>query len=150
MSNTQSEYELEQALLKQLDGLGYQRVQIANEAAMLHNLRQQIEIHNQITDKPLTDTEWKKVISHLNAGNTVFERAKILRDKYSLSRDDGSTKYLRFLNSDDWCRNEFQVTNQVVQHDAAQNTRKTRFDVTILINGLPLVQVELKKRGVEL
>lgn len=150
MSNTQSEYELEQALLKQLDGLGYQRVQIANETAMLHNLRQQIEIHNQITDRPLSDVEWKKVISHLNAGNSVFERAKILRDKYSLSRDDGSTKYLRFLNSDDWCRNEFQVTNQVVQHDAAQNTRKTRFDVTILINGLPLVQVELKKRGVEL
>jgi type I site-specific restriction-modification system R (restriction) subunit len=55
-----------------------------------------------------------------------------------------------FINKEEWCQNEFQVTSQVKQFNAEQNTRKTRFDVTLLINGLPLVQIELKRRGLGL
>jgi len=75
----------------------------------------------------------------------VIERAKILRDRYALKRET-ETIYINFLNCEDWCRNEFQVTNQI----GIEGKRKNRYDVTILINGLPLVQIELKKRGTEL
>lgn len=147
---TQSEYELEIALIKQLNGFGYEQVSISNEAQMLANLKTQLERHNQIDSQPFSEGEFKKIISHLTQSNTVFERAKVLRDRYPLSRDDGSTKYISFLNCTDWCMNEYQVTHQVKQGEANSKHRKTRFDVTILINGFPLVQIELKKRGIEL
>ncbi len=146
--NTQSEYALEAALIDQLELMEYQRVQIDDEAAMLANLKRQLEIHNG--DVALTASEFERVLNHLNTG-TIVERAKILRDKYALKRDavDGKTAdtlYLSFLNCDDWCMNEFQVTNQI----SVEGKRKNRYDVTLLINGLPLVQIELKRRGAEL
>jgi type I restriction enzyme R subunit len=150
MMTTQSEYELELALIKQLEGFGYEKVSIANEAQMLSNLKTQLERHNQIEKQPFTETEFKKIISHLTSDNSVFERAKILRDRYPLQRDDGTTKYITFLNTAEWCMNEYQVTHQVKQGEVGSKNRKTRFDVTILINGFPLIQVELKKRGIEL
>lgn len=133
---------LEDNLVKQLVALGYSFVQVKDEAALVANLRAQLEKHNDIS---LSDREFSKVLNHLNKGN-VFERSKILRDKYSLSRDDGTIAYLDFLNSDNWSRNEFQVTRQV----SVEGTYLNRYDVTILVNGLPLVQVELKRRGLEL
>lgn len=141
---TQSEYALEEALLARLEGLKYERVRIDNEAGMLVNLKRQLEIHNG--NISLTQGEFERVLNKLNTGG-VTERARILRDRYALQRDaDGETAYISFLNSDDWCQNEFQVTNQVKM----SGKRECRFDVTILINGLPLVQIELKKRGIEL
>ncbi len=141
--NTQSEYALEAALIDQLNGMEYASVDIEDEAAMLANLKRQLEIHNdEIT---LTHTEFERILNHLNTGS-VFERAKILRDKFALKRDNNETAYISFLNCDDWCLNEFQVTSQVTM----QGKRKNRYDVTILINGLPLVQIELKRRGAEL
>jgi type I restriction enzyme R subunit len=141
---TQSEYALEEALLAQLEGLEYQRVSIDNEAGMLANLKRQLEVHNG--NISLTQGEFARILNKLNTGG-VTERARILRDRYALQRDaDGETAYISFLNSDDWCQNEFQVTNQVKM----SGKRECRFDVTILINGLPLVQIELKKRGIEL
>ncbi|PZV13544.1 MAG: deoxyribonuclease HsdR [Pseudanabaena sp.] len=145
---TQPEAELEAALIDQLQSLKYARVKIKDQAAMLANLKQQLEIHNgNIT---LSKNEFDLILNHLNTG-TVIERAKILRDKYALKREatDGKpaeTIYISFLNCDEWCRNEFQVTNQI----SIEGKRKNRYDVTILINGLPLVQIELKKRGSEL
>ncbi len=145
---TQPEAELEAALIDQLQSLKYTRVKIKDQAAMLANLKQQLEIHNgNIT---LSKNEFDLILNHLNTG-TVIERAKILRDKYALKREatDGKpaeTIYISFLNCEDWCRNEFQVTNQI----SIEGKRKNRYDVTILINGLPLVQIELKKRGSEL
>jgi type I restriction enzyme R subunit len=145
---TQPEAELEAALIDQLQSLKYTRVKIKDQAAMLANLKQQLEIHNgNIT---LSKNEFDLILNHLNTG-TVIERAKILRDKYALKREatDGKpaeTIYISFLNCDEWCRNEFQVTNQI----SIEGKRKNRYDVTILINGLPLVQIELKKRGCEL
>lgn len=148
---TQSEYELEQALIKQLtENMHYEWVNVHDEASMKANLKRQLEIHNKLTKEPLTEAEFSRIFSHLTQGGTVFERAKTLRDRYPLHRDDGTEKWISFINKEDWCRNEFQVTNQVKQYNVEQQSRRTRFDVTILINGLPLVQIELKRRGLEL
>ena len=143
MNSLQSEYALEAALIAQLVGMEYSKVVIDDEAAMLANLKRQLEIHNK--DIKLTPSEFERVLIHLNTG-TTFDRAKILRDRFALKRDNEETIYLTFLNSDDWCMNEFQVTNQITM----QGKRKNRYDVTLLINGLPLVQIELKRRGAEL
>jgi type I restriction enzyme R subunit len=139
----QSEFALEDALIAQLKGMEYSFVAIEDEAAMLANLKRQLGIHNHGIS--FTHTEFERILNHLNTGS-VFERAKILRDRFALKRDNNETIYIRFLNSDDWCLNEFQVTNQVTM----QGKRKNRYDVTLLINGLPLVQIELKRRGAEL
>ena len=140
--NTQSEYALEESLIAQLEGMEYSRVVIDNEAGMLSNLKSQLEVHNKIT---FTNNEFSRILNHLNTGG-VFDRAKVLRDRYALKRDDDSVAYVDFINMDDWCLNEFQVTNQI----SIEGKRKNRYDVTLLINGLPLVQIELKRRGVEL
>lgn len=141
--SVQSEYALEAALIKQLVGMEYVSVVIEDESEMLANLKHQLDIHNK--DIHFTDNEFDRILNHLNTGG-VFDRAKILRDKYALKRDNNEVAYISFINSDDWCLNEFQVTNQIT----IQGKRKNRYDVTLLINGLPLVQIELKRRGAEL
>lgn len=138
----QSEQQLEENLIKRLTGLGYEAVNITNSDQLKANLKSQLEKHNQIQ---LSPDEFKKVLNHLDKGN-VFERAKCLRDKMELSRDDGTTFYLEFLNLEHWCQNQYQVTHQITQQGKYTN----RYDVTLLINGLPLVQIELKRRGLEL
>lgn len=143
MMSVQSEYALEAALIDQLIGMEYTPVAIDDEAAMLANLKNQLEIHNNIK---LSKNEFEIVLNRLNTGG-VFDRAGILRDKpFPIKRDNGEVVRISFINSDDWCLNEFQVTNQVT----IQGKRKNRYDVTLLINGLPLVQIELKRRGAEL
>jgi type I restriction enzyme R subunit len=139
---TQSEQVLENQLIAQLESLEYERVNILNEDELLANLKSQLEKHNKTT---FSDKEFKRITNHLQKG-TVFEKAKILRDKFVLSCDDGTNKWVEFLDTEHWCQNLFQVTNQVT----IEGSYKNRYDVTILINGLPLVQIELKKRGVEL
>lgn len=138
----QSEAQLEESLIRRLTGLGYDRVDIHDEAGLLANLKRQLEKHNQVS---LSSPEFEKVLNHLDKGN-VFERAKTLRDKFHIPRDDGSPLYLEFLNMDEWCQNQYQVTHQITN----EGTYKNRYDVTLLINGLPLVQIELKRRGLEL
>lgn len=138
----QSEKVLEDNLIKQLTTLGYEPVDISNEAGLLSNLKRQLERHNKVG---LTGNEFSRVLNHLNKGN-VFDRSKILRDRMQLTRDDGESIYLEFLQLDHWCQNLFQVTHQVTM----EGTWKNRYDVTILINGFPLVQIELKRRGIEL
>lgn len=140
--STQSEAILEENLLKQLVSLGYEQVIIRDEAELLANLKKQLERHNKTT---LNEVEFSRIINHLNKGN-VFEKAKILRDKHALTREDGTTKYIEFIDSEHWCQNLFQVTHQVT----IEGSYKNRYDVTILINGIPLVQIELKRRGLEL
>ena len=142
----QSEYQLENKLIAQLQGLGYATVTIKDESALLSNLKTQIERANELA--PLSETEWKQVISFLNTG-TVFERAKNLRDQFPVKFDDGSSKHIFFL-SDDSSKNLYQVTNQITIDHRDYNGRTSRFDVTLLVNGLPLVQIELKKRGMEI
>lgn len=140
--STQSEQLLETSLIAQLQGMKYEYVEIGNEKELLRNLKNQIEKHNEIN---LSEKEFSKILNHLNKGG-VFERAKILRDQMHLVRDDGTNTYIEFMNLQKWCQNEFQVTHQVKM----EGSYKNRYDVTILINGLPLVQIELKRRGLEL
>ena len=92
-----------------------------------------------------TDEEFEKILIYLEGG-TRFEKAKKLRDLYPLDTSDGKRIWVEFLNRQQWCQNEFQVSNQIT----VEGRKKCRYDVTILINGLPLVQIELKRRGVEL
>ncbi len=139
---TQSEQELEQNLIQRLMGLGYEPVTIRNAEDLRNNLKTQLEKHN---NTQFTPEEFKRVLNHLDKGN-VFDRADRLRDRMELPRDDGTTTYLEFLNTEHWCQNQYQVTNQIAQ----QGSYKNRYDVTLLINGLPLVQIELKRRGLEL
>ena len=138
----QSEAILEDNLVKQLITLEYEKVTIKDDMALEANLKTQLEKHNDFT---MSESEFKRVLNHLNKGS-VFERAKILRDKFVLPLDDGTTKYIEFLDSEHWCQNLFQVTQQVT----VEGVYKNRYDVTLLINGLPLVQIELKRRGLEL
>ncbi|WP_180051501.1 type I restriction endonuclease subunit R [Acinetobacter sp. YH12211] len=142
----QSEYQLENELIGQLKQLGYASVTLKDESQLLSNLKTQVERANGLA--PLSETEWKQVISFLNTG-TVFERAKNLRDLFPVKFDDGSSKHIFFL-SDDPSKNIYQVTNQITIDHRDYNGRTSRFDVTLLVNGLPLVQIELKKRGMEI
>ena len=142
----QSEYQLENELIGQLQQLGYASVTLKDEVQLLSNLKTQIERANGLA--PLSETEWKQVISFLNTV-TVFERAKNLRDLFPVKFDDGTSKHIFFL-SDDPSKNIYQVTNQITIDHRDYNGRTSRFDVTLLVNGLPLVQIELKKRGMEI
>ena len=139
----QSEQILEEQLLSQLQKLGYKYVTIADEKSLLANLKTQLEKHNHIQ---FSESEFEKVLNILNKGS-VFEKAKVLREKkHHIVRDNGDNLYFEFLNVEHWCQNEYQVTNQITQEGKYQN----RYDVTLLINGLPLVQIELKRRGLEM
>jgi len=139
----QSEQVLEEQLIIQLQKLGYKYVVLPNEKALLTNLKSQIEKHNSIV---FSDSEFEKVLNILNKGS-VFEKAKTLREKkHHIIRDNGDNLYFEFLNVEHWCQNEYQVTNQITQEGKYGN----RYDVTLLINGLPLVQIELKRRGLEM
>ncbi|HRH50453.1 MAG TPA: type I restriction endonuclease subunit R [Panacibacter sp.] len=140
--SAQPEQVLEENLIKQLQQLGYALVTITNESDLLQNLKDQLEKHNNTT---LTGKEFAQVLNKLNKGN-VFERAKILRDKILYTKDNGDAGYLELMNQEHWCQNRFQVTSQVQM----EGSYKNRYDVTLLINGLPIVQIELKRRGLEL
>ena len=135
----QSEAVLEEQLIAQLQKLGYSFVSLKDEASILSNLKNQLEKHNKIS---FTKTEFERVLNILNKGS-VFEKSKTLREKQHIIRDNGDNLYFEFINTDFWCQNQFQVTNQVSQ----EGKYKNRYDVTILINGLPLVQIELKLKG---
>ena len=101
----ESEAQMEFDLLSRLIGLGYAPVSIHDTAALHTNLRTQLGLQNNIT---LSDAEFARVLNHLDRGN-VFERAKTLRGRMQLTRDDGTSTYIQFLNSDEWCRNQYQI-----------------------------------------
>lgn len=140
--NSQSEAILESNLIKQLVSLGYEFVQIHDADAFLSNLKSQLEVFNQTT---FTTKEFAGILNHLAKGS-VFEKAKTLRDRFQFTKEDGNPCYLRFFNNEDWNKNKYQVTNQVQQNGSFLN----RYDVTLLVNGLPLVQIELKRSGIEI
>lgn len=138
----QPEQVLENKLIEQLEGLKYQRVTIKDESDLLANLKTQLEKHNGVS---LTQKEFAQVINHLSKGS-VFDKAKTLRDKFQLTKENGESIYLEFIQQEHWCQNTFQVTNQV----SMEGKYKNRYDVTLLMNGIPVVQIELKRRGIEL
>lgn len=139
---TQSEQQLENNLVQLLEELGYSYVKLNNEKDLLHNLKTQLETHNQTT---FTHNEFERILNHLNKGS-VFDRAETLRDKLQLTKDNGEETWIEFIQKEHWYQNQYQVIRQVTNTGSYQN----RYDVTLLINGLPLVQIELKRRGLEL
>ncbi|AXR04917.1 type I restriction endonuclease subunit R, EcoR124 family [Salinimonas sediminis] len=141
-AQVQSEAQMEENLILRLTQLGYASVSIRSGKEMKANLKRQLELQNKVT---LTDDEFAQVINHLNKG-AIFQRAETLRKRCHIHRDGQPDIYLQFLNTDFWCQNQYQVTSQVRQ----ESGRANRYDVTLLVNGLPLVQIELKRRGVEL
>ena len=138
----QSELQLENNLIKQLTGLKYSSVKIMDGDALVSNLKSQLEIFNQTN---FTAKEFDAILNHLEKGN-VFEKAKTLRDRFQLNKEDGTSFYVRFFNSEETSQNLYQVTNQI----SLEGSYKNRFDVTLLVNGLPLVQIELKRSGLEI
>ncbi|MCB9252976.1 MAG: type I restriction endonuclease subunit R [Flavobacteriales bacterium] len=138
----QPELILEEQLIAKLQELGYALVHIQNETELIDNLKVHLEKHNHIT---FSDKEFDKVLNILSKGS-VFEKAKTLREKQHIIRDNGDNLYFEFINAEQWCQNQYQVTHQV----SMEGKYKNRYDVTLLINGLPLVQIELKRRGLEL
>lgn len=140
--NTQPEQILEDNLVTQLQTLGYGFVALRDEKELLANLKTQLEKHNSIT---LSNSEFDRVLNILNKGS-VFEKAKTLREKQYILRDNGDSLYFQFIEQENWCQNLFQVSHQIT----IDGTYKNRYDVTLLINGLPMVQIELKRRGLEL
>lgn len=147
---TQSEQVLENGLIKTLQEMNYEYISIKEEENLYANFKKQLEKHNKKElalhkREHFTDKEFDKICIYLEGG-TRFEKAKKLRDLYPLETEDGERIWVEFLNKSKWCQNEFQVSNQIT----VEGRKKCRYDVTILINGLPLVQIELKKRGVEL
>lgn len=143
----QSESQLENILIEQLKGLEYKFVNIKNENDLIKNLKEQLENHNfkTLKWKKFSEKEFEKILNHLSKW-TVFEKAKTLRDKMSLELDCWEKIWIEFLDINNWCQNEFQITNQV----SMEWIYKNKYDVTILINWLPLVQIELKRRWLEL
>lgn len=142
----QSEAELEAQLIRQLGEQGYSVVTVDDYDSLLRNFQEQFFEFNKdkLGGTPLSDKEWDRLLNYLS-GRTVFESAKVLRDKYVLERDNGSKVYVSFID-EDHTKNKWQVTNQTTVVGKYTN----RYDVTILCNGLPLVQIELKRRGMDL
>ena len=146
----QSEAALENGLIDTLQKMNYEYVHIEEEKNLSANFKKQLEKHNkkkleELGRAEFTESEFEKILIYLEGG-TRFEKAKKLRDLFPLELESGERLWVEFLNRTHWCQNEFQVSNQIT----VEGRKKCRYDVTILINGLPLVQIELKRRGVEL
>ncbi|MBQ1736281.1 MAG: type I restriction endonuclease subunit R, partial [Lachnospiraceae bacterium] len=151
-----SEYDVEIKFIERLESIGYQYADLKNYSDVLANFRARLAEFNAaklIAAKgtaDFTDSEFSRVLIHLD-NKSVYESAKLLRDKYVLTLDDGKTVYLDFF-SYDTDRNIYQVAHQITMDPAHKDdvSYKNRYDVTVLINGLPVVQIELKRPGVEI
>lgn len=143
----ESESRLEEKLINQLIKQGYKKVQIDTVKDLERNFREQINEHNKfrLEEKPLSDKEFERLMIKIS-GKGVFQSAKELRQLQDIQRDDGTIAYIELFNSREWCQNIFQVTHQTTIEGKYTN----RYDVTLLINGLPLVQIELKRRGIDM
>lgn len=143
----QSEAELEKEFIKQLQVQAYEYLPITSEAELVANLRRQLEKLNKVT---LSDAEWERFFSTCIAGanDGILEKtARIQEDHVQvLKRDDGSTKNIYLIDKANIHNNALQVINQY----EVEGARANRYDVTVLVNGLPMVHIELKRRGVDI
>ena len=138
----QKESQIEQHFIRHLEGLGYvYRKDIKDRASLEQNFRNKFEALNQVQ---LTDGEFERLMEKIVRAD-VYEASKTLRDKVEVVHDDGTTRFYPLVNLQNWCKNDYEVINQL-----RINTHSSyhRYDVIILVNGLPLVQVELKAHGV--
>lgn len=138
----QKESQIEQHFIRHLEGLGYKYCKdIKNRASLEANFRNKFEALNNVR---LTDGEFKRLMENI-VSSDVYKASKTLRDKVEVVHDDGTTQFYPLVNLQNWCKNDYEVINQL-----RINTHSSyhRYDVIILVNGLPLVQVELKAHGV--
>lgn len=144
-----TELELENQLIEQLrlqfhsSDIEDAFVRVHNDKQLYDNLRKQINRFNGIV---LSDSEFRRLVNSLESATTVYRAAKNLRQMQTITMDDGTKKNIRIFEKNDWCKNIVQVAHQINQTGEFLG----RFDVTILVNGLPLVQIELKKNGVSI
>lgn len=142
----QSEAQLEDSFIKQLRSQAYEYVTFGCEDALIANLRTQLEALN---DYRFTDDEWRRFFTQSisAATDSIIDKTRRIQEDHVqvLTRDTGESKNIRLIDKKHVHNNRLQVTNQYVVDDGAHHNR---YDVTILVNGLPLVHVELKRRGV--
>ena len=144
----QSEYKLEEALINQLQSQGYELVKVQNEDVLLRNLRHQLELLNDVY---LSDSEWNRLLPMIsNEQMSIQNKTEMLQGKgyiLNLTMDNGQKKNIKIWNKTNVYNNRLQVTHQ---YEVTDGAFKNRYDVTILVNGLPMVQIELKRRGVSI
>lgn len=142
----QSEAEMEKGLIKRLSEQGYESIFIKDENTLIDNLRKNLEALNHIS---FSDDEWKSFFTHNIASTNegIVEKTRKIHEDHIqiLTRDDGTTKNIYLIDKKNIHNNKLQVINQFEESGGSHDTR---YDVTILVNGLPLVHVELKRRGV--
>ena len=145
----QSEAELEREFIRLLTEQGYEYLHIHTEAELIANLRKKLEEVNGYT---FTDSEWKCFFGEAlaNANEGIAEKTRKIQEDHVqvLRRDDGTSKNIRLIDKDNIHNNKLQVLNQYVIGTAEGAKHDNRYDVTVLVNGLPLVHIELKRRGV--
>ncbi|MDR0572715.1 MAG: type I restriction endonuclease subunit R [Tannerella sp.] len=147
-TNYQSEADLEQAFITQLQTQGYGYLPIKSEADLIRNLRTQLEKLNNYT---FTDNEWKHFFNQYlaNANEGIEEKTRTVQEDFikNLTRDNGETKNIYLIDKQNVHNNSLQIINQ---YATEEGTHSNRYDVTVLVNGLPLVHIELKRRGVDI
>ncbi len=143
----QSEADLETEFIAELERHGYEHLQLKSEAELIANLRKQLELLNKIT---FSDAEWTRFFETVIAGQnlTIIEKTALIQEApvQLLKRDDGTDKNIRLIDRGNIHNNTLQFINQY----SAEGNYKNRYDVTVLINGLPMVHIELKRRGVDI
>ncbi len=144
----QSEAQLEAELVKILQGQGYEYLTIKSESDLIANLRLQLEKLNNFT---FQDDEWKEFFTKCIKGNNegIIEKTRKIQEDYvqNLTRENGMTKNIKLIDKNNIHNNILQVINQYVEENG---NHEARYDVTILVNGLPLVHIELKRRGIDI
>ena len=144
----QSEADLEKAFIKMLTEQGYEYIKIHDSESLVNNLRKQLELLN---DYQFTDKEWERFFKNniANANEGIVEKTRKIQEDYiqNLTRDNGMTKNITLIDKKNIYNNRLQVINQYEEHEGKYDNR---YDVTILVNGLPLIHIELKRRGIPL
>jgi type I restriction enzyme R subunit len=144
----QSEAELEKEFIKLLQGQSYEFLPIHTEKDLIANLRVKLE---ELNDYKFSENEWQTFfrVAICNSNDGIVEKTKKIQDDYVqiLKTDNGLTKNIKLIDKTNIHNNKLQVINQYAESEGKHDTR---YDVTILVNGLPLVHVELKRRGVKL
>ncbi|MFR1807341.1 MAG: type I restriction endonuclease subunit R [Pygmaiobacter massiliensis] len=156
MAKVKSEYEVESLYIDRLIDLGYEFVPMSNYDDVCRNFREQFcklnkaELISAKGKAELSDSEFDRIMIRLE-NHTIYESARILREKWVLELDNGKSIYVQFFTNGE-TRNIYQVTHQVTMDKDHKDDvlYKNRYDVTILINGLPVVQTELKRPGIEI
>lgn len=142
----QSEADLEKEFIRLLGEQGYEYLNIKSEVDLIANLRKQLELLNNYT---FTDNEWERFFKGIlaNPNNGIIEKTTFIQEDniQNLLRDDGTTKNITLIDKNNIHNNRLQVLNQ---YSEGRGNHVNRYDVTILVNGLPLVHIELKRRGV--